>query len=483
MAQFDLNGTEAQTIVVSKQKKSTVATGKVARTPQAMKGKQYSPEQAELNYSKVTLDTILKFQPHSFYSIKEIYLKSQIYNGAPVYSVTNPKQQLDKKLTDIMIGMCKGMKDPETGIPKPFHVYMQQGFPDVFAAGASTYEPQWGLGIGNWMMLTGMKHLEWQTMRFSPSDAEHIKTYSKYLKGITYNPTFSEVEYWQTQENTQILIPQILHIKDPASPDLAGIPMCIPLIGLLDLLDFYLKVMKMKGSRIGAPSVLVKMLNDDDDTVSDATTITQNWGSVFQFAYGNNLDITTLDVKDNQTIEGQVELIISIIDRLWNPATQLDKSGTLIGGSDKGGMVLLNSMINDIIDWLSLGYSVVLQQWLDYNGFIGYIANVQLPHVEIDATELNIEKCRAGYETQALALSERRKLLGHEETDDATAQAIKDEFSAVTPPTGIFQNATPITQDKTLNTDMASCGVMETDMNANAVRYESDIKRILGIKK
>jgi hypothetical protein len=162
----------------------------------------------------------------------------------------------------------------------------------------------------------------------------------------------------------------------------------------------------------------------------------------------------------------------------------LDKSGTLIGGSDKGGMVLLNSMINDIIDWLSLGYSVVLQQWLDHNGFVGYNANAQLPHVEIDATELNIEKCRAGYETQALALSERRKLLGHEETDDATATAIQEEYSAVTPPpTGIFQNATPITQDKTLNADMASGGVTETELSQNATRYESDIKRILGIKK
>ena len=479
MVQYDLMGTETQTQPRGVKKLNNSVAKKSAS---AMIGKQYSPEQAELNYSKVTLDTILRFQPHAFYSIKELYLKSQIYNGEPIYTVLNPKQQKDDKLTGIMSAMCRSMIDPESHTPKPFHVYMQQAFSDIFAAGASVYEPQWGVKPGNWMMLTGMKHLEWQTMRYGPTDIEHMKTYSKYLKGITYNPTFSEVEYWQTQGDSQVLIPNILHIKDPASPDLAGIPMCIPLIGLLDLLDFFLKIMKMKGSRTGAPALLVKMLDDTAETQEDAITIADSWGSVFQFAYGNNLDVTTLDIKDNQTIETQIELVISIIDRLWNPATQLDKSGTLIGGSDKGGMVLLNSMINDIIDWISLGYSVVLQQWLNYNGFAGYSAIVQMPHSETDASELNIEKCRAGYDTQSLPLAERRKLLGQNETDGATATAIKEEFSSSVS-SGLFQNAAPKQpKDTTIETLAAdSGGWTEEALIKTGDDYETQIKKILGV--
>lgn len=125
----------------------------------------------------------------------------------------------------------------------------------------------------------------------------------------------------------------------------------------------------------------------------------------------------------------------------------IQKGGTRLGGSDAGAERLINAQSNTFLSWLDLGFSSILQKWLDINGFgeKGYSGQVWFPKLEVDKTALDMQKANDGYTDQSLTRDERRVLRGFDVADETTAAILEEEYSSMSAfVPGLVQNSNPI---------------------------------------
>lgn len=403
---------------------------------------------AYFNVDKLSVPYILKTSVNPYYVIVKSRVTNQLFGNPPEYNIYNPNQEKDIKLSEIATRMCENLIDPDTMMKTNLFLNAQTAFSDIFDFGASLFEPVWGpsniSGI-NWQNLIAIKHLPTDTFRLLPDGID--KTPSQIVKGI-YIGSDGKIHYSQQQDDGKFYeIKNILHIKSPISRDLAGDALSWPVIPVIEMLNFMIDIRRMKGARVGAPSVFVEMLSDDDDTKAIAEDIIQNWGVTTQFAHSDKIRVYTITTDESPTVEDAIKSLETLLDSLYNPAAMIQKEGTRLGGSDQGAERLINAQSNTFLSWLDLGFSTLLQKWLDINGFgeKGYSGQVWFPKLEVDKTALDLQKANDGFADQSLTRDERRVLRGFDVADETTASILEEEYSSMSAfVPGLVQNSNPI---------------------------------------
>lgn len=441
------------------------------------------------NVEKLSVPYILKTSVNPYYVIVKSRVTNQLFGNPPEYNIYNPNQEKDSKLSDIAKKMCENLIDLDTMMKTNMFLNAQTAFSDIFDYGASLFEPVWGpsniAGI-NWQNLIALKHLPTDTFRLLPDGID--KTPSQIVKGI-YIGVDGKVHYSQQQDDGKFYeIKNILHIKSPISRDLAGDALSWPVIPIIEMLNFMIDIRRMKGARVGAPSVFVEMLSDDDDTKAIAEDIIQNWGVTTQFAHSDKIRVYTISTDESPTVEDAIKSLETLLDSLYNPASMIQKDGTRLGGSDAGAERLIYAQANTFLSWLDLGFSSIIGKWLDINGFTdkGYTGIVWFPKLEVDKTLLDMQKANDGFTDQSLTRDERRVLRGFDVADDDTAAILDEEYSsmgAFMP--GLVQNSNPIhNSNPPIKPNPAMPIVEKTaeELKSHSRKLETHIYSAMGIK-
>ncbi len=391
------------------------------------------------NVSRITTEYILKRSANPYYIRKKNELTNQMFIGDLKYEVFGPSGELDEKLSAMAKGMCNSMVEWLTNAPTSLYHHTQTAFADIFDGGCAIFEPVWATYNG-WVVLYALNHLPFDTFQELPKGFDGSP--AQLLKGLAINPTTQKLEYWQKQDDGELhLIQNVLHIKSPVSRDLAGDPLCMPILPIIDILNYLIEILRMKAGRVGAPSLFVEVLSDDEDTLAAAQDIIQNYGVKNQFAHNQNIRVYTVDLKEGGGIEEAINQFESVLDAIYNPAAMLEKSGTIIGGSDAGAERLIYTQANTMLGWLEVGLTSLLQKWLVLNGFdTSYIAKVSFPKLEPDKTTKMNERVRTGFDTMTLSRSERRKLLDAPPETPEIAAELEKEFGASSTPAATIQN-------------------------------------------
>ena len=414
-------------------------------------GKAFLTNQdAYFNVDKINAKTIMQYSVNPYYDTKKSRLSHQIFNGPPKIEIFTPDYELDEELTDRAYKMCENLADWNTKDKRgKTNIYQiaQQAFSDIFDGGASLLEPIW-VKNESFINLHALNRLPWDTFKDLPDSYDTSP--SIILKGVLVN-TKGEMEYWQYQDDGKYhKIDNILHIKRPTSRDLAGDALCIPIIPVIIILDYLWDILRRKMGRVGIPSIFIETQSGDDETQNFADKILRDWGNDIQFKHNPNIRVYTLDFDDSADVEGAIRQAEEILDHIYNPTQLVEKSGTVVGGSDAGAERLINAQGNTMLTWLDAGFTSLLQQWLDMNGFEGYTASIEFPKSEKDETATKLLIAKAGYETKTLTITEIRELLpGIAPTDDEILTTLEEQYSKNTPSFEGFQNSAPVRQNLT----------------------------------
>lgn len=379
------------------------------------------------NTEKLSVPVILRHSFNPYYVQVKSRVTNQMFISPPEYVILNPKGEKDEKVSSVCKMMCESLIDYNTELNTNLFLHGQAAFGDIFDFGASLYEPSWTKKIINgvsWTILYSLNRLPTDTFRLLPDDVKASP--SQILKGICM--VDGKIKYYQYKEDFKFHeIPGILHIKPPNSRDLAGDALSWPIIPLIEIANYLVDLRRIKNARIAAPSVYVKMLSDDENTIAVATDIITNQGSKQNFAHDENIEVYSLSIGDNGTVEEAIASVENLIDTLYNPAAMISNKGTRIGGSDQGAERLIYAQANTFLSWLDMGFSTLIQRWLNLNGFVGYTGLVIFPKLEVDKTELNLIKARDASADQTATIDEIRLMRGMKVTDEETYNTIMAE--------------------------------------------------------
>ncbi|MDD4449070.1 MAG: ADP-ribosyltransferase [Methanothrix sp.] len=399
-------------------------------------GKQFLTNTGQFfNVERLSIPVILKHSINPYYVQVKERVSGNLFQEYPTYTIWNQQGEKDEKLSMTAMRMCDNLIDADSGMRTNLFMHCQAAWSNgLYDFGGALFEPIWAdmpINGVNWKGLYALKQLPSDTFRLLPEGFD--KTPAQIMKGVVIG-TDGKIHYYQYQDDNKFYeIQNILHIKSPQSRDLAGDALSWPVIPVIEMLNFCLDIRRQKGKRVGAPSLFVEMLSDDEDTLAVATDIITNWDSGTQFAHDENIRVYNLGIGDNGTIEDAIKSLESLLDSLYNPAAVIQKEGTRIGGSDQGAERLIYAQANKFMGWIDLGFSTLLQRWLDINGFEGYTAGVSFPKLEVDKTLLNLQTAKEGYEDKSLTLDERRVLRGHEPADDETKALLAEEYAVSAP--------------------------------------------------
>ena len=439
------------------------------------------------NTEKLSVPVILRHSVNPYYvQVKSRVTNQMFSSGAPEPTIYNPAGEKDEKISAICKKMCENLIDYNTGLKTNLFLHGQSVFGDIFDFGPAIFEPVWtDMPINGitWKGLYALNRLPIDTFRLLADAVD--RTPAQIVKGICI--VDGKIKYYQYQEDNKFHeVVNILHIKSPNSRDLAGDALSWPIIPLIEILNYLIDLRRIKNARIAVPSTYVKMLSDDEDTIAAATDIITNQGSKQSFAHDENIEVYTLGIGDNGTVEDAIASVEKLIDAMYNPAAMISNQGTRLGGSDQGAERLIYAQANTFLSWLDLGFSTLIQRWLDINGFVGYTGQVWFPKLEVDKTLTNLQTANDGFADKSLTRDERRVLRGFDVTDDETAAILNEEFASAPVPDmgaipGVVQNSSrklPVRPNPALPIAEDTAN----KLNESEKKLETSIYDALGIK-
>ncbi len=375
---------------------------------------------------EITADKIVDLLYNIY--VKGVIVKqlNLIFNKKYTIEVKDSKtQKVDDELSNTLMAMCES-KDVR------LWANMQRAYIDHFSFGISLFNPVWGvdtesLEATNDVRLLKLRHLPPETFKTAPSGVTTI--YSQILQGIVLN-TKNEMEFWQEPKanETPVQIKNAFYVKKPTDRNLAGDPIIIPLIPIIEMLRFTWNTEMQQVNRIGAKILFIKVTNPqpansrngNKGDIDYANAIIENWGKDTAFQLRENMEIVDLKLTDDSNNLEIIDALNNMIIEYVTPASFIsNKQETRLGGNDTAQKELLDNYIKGIHQWLSEQFEMLLMRYFEYNQFQGYSVTIKTPDPSHDTEELNRKRAESGFLTQCLDVNERRKLLDHEPKDEA----------------------------------------------------------------
>jgi len=301
---------------------------------------------------------------------------------------------------------------------------------DIYQWGCFLYQHGWIANMDGWVVPAYIRRLPPETFLNPPPI---YKLYAELMKGICITES-GEVQFWQTWSDNMVhKLIDVTILRDPTMPGLSGESKLIPVIPLVQLMDFCWKAQSQKINRVGAPALFVKFtqapvqIPGKRDDLKLARLIMDNWGKEAQYVLRENMEIVQLDFPDNQSAIQTIEELRKDIMEHFNPATFLVKEGGTIGGADTGKMNLIKLAIQNSNAMIAMLWQPMCQEFLDRNGYEGYTVRLELPAPEPDRSSVNVLRAQAGFQMGVLTTDEGRGLLGFPEATPEVKAALEEE--------------------------------------------------------
>lgn len=373
---------------------------------------------------------------------KQLNLIFQDKYTIEVKDVKNKK--VDEELSNSLMDMC------ETKSVRLW-AQMQKAYASKFLWGIHLINPVWGvdeLAETNDIRLLQLRHLPSETFKTAPPGIQD--TYSQILPGITLNAK-NEIEFWQEPKpgDPPVLLKNVFYIKNPSDRGLAGDPIIVPMIPIIEMLKFTWNTEMQQVNRIGAKILFIKVANPQPASTRNggvgdieyANSIIKNWGKDTAFQLRENMELIDLNLKDDSNNLDIIEALSNIIIGYVSPAEFIgSKQQTRIGGNDNAQKDLLDNYITGVHSWLSEQFEMLLLRYLEYNQYTGYTVTIKIPAPAHDTPDEMRKDAEAGFLTQSLDQNELRKLLRHPAKEEADLKKLADYYSKVSRTEQLIRN-------------------------------------------
>ena len=334
---------------------------------------------------------------------------------------------------------------------------MQMAFADVFWDGIGIFNPVWG-NENNEYTLQNLRHLPARSFDTQPSIADRI--WSQVLQGIILNAK-GEIEYWQTNDDATepVLIKNVFTVKEPDSTELAGEPIILPLVPILEMLKFTWNAQMQRVNRTGAPIILMRITNPEKASIKNGNMGDVEYGNLFLKHWGKdnaynlrgNMETVDPHITDTTTAIDTIDALNNILIDYLSPASFIStKTGQLIGGTDRPQEEILQHYIRGVHNWLEDAFALLLNQYLEYNHYEGYTVRLHIPEPTADRSELKLKQAVEGFKAKSLLINELRERFDAEKLDEEGIEELIKLYERLAPKAGGFEAAMETATEITL---------------------------------
>jgi len=320
---------------------------------------------------------------------------------------------------------------------------MQKAYADIFVYGPAVFNPVWGYNEGNnEYILKKLRFLPAYTFKDAP--CTDYTTQGEIIQGIVLNDK-NEIEYHQVDADGEIQkLDNVIGLKDPTAPEIAGKSIILPLIPMLAMMKFSWKAQMQQVNRIGAKTFFLKInepqeASDLNDNVSDTAygkELIQRWSKDLAYLLRGNMTVIDPGFKDDSNnLEIINALHKALIDYI-SPSSLLSTEKGTLGSSDNSREKLLYKYIEGIHTWIEAAFEPLIQDYLEYNGFEDYSVKIHIPAPGIDKSDMKAKQAEVLSKTRSGRINEIRALLYQPELDEEGLEELKEEVEAFNPPSG-----------------------------------------------
>lgn len=381
-----------------------------------------------INQSDIGAAELMKFRTNVYAKGVERRQQCLIFTERPIINVLDGDGNPDDAVRDRITEMCHW---DEVDLESK----MVMAWNEILWYGAALFNPVWEQE-GSEIVLRKLRHLPSDSFTSPPQGVQTI--YSPILQGIVLED--GELAFYQMQSLNDIAPTrldtenaEIIMIKEPTEPGLAGSPIIVPLVPVLKMMNYAWDAQMQKGHRVAAPIVFIKVTNGTEEDETYAKNILKKWGKSTSFVLRGNMELVRVDIPDNPTAMDIINALNQLLIEFFSPASSITKEGTLIGGSDWGAAELVKSYIMGIHRWLESAFQKILQEYLDYNGYEDLHVTIALPSPSIDRANIMLQQASVGAQQRVLSINEVRRKLEVEELDEEGLAQIAQEWDAFGP--------------------------------------------------
>ena len=367
-------------------------------------------------------------------------LRHLIFRDRYEIEVYNEKDERDEELEKVIDAMTN---TPENN----FWANMQRAYTDIFWYGISIFNPVWSYE-GSEFRLMKLRHLP--ALSFEDAPPTTADTYSEILQGITLDESKQKIEYWQTDsDGNQIQIKNVFVVKDPVTDKIGGESIILPLVPIIEMLDFVWGAQMQQANRTGAKILFLKITNPkpanaQNNSVGDkeyGAMLLQKWGKDQAFILRDNMELIDPGIKDDLSNLEVIDALAHILIDYITPTAMIAREGSTIGGSELQREELLNKYIAGVHSWIQNQFESLLNEYLEYNGYENYRVEIVIPEPTIDRSEMDLKEAEVGFKTHSLTINEIRKRLGEAELEEEELTNLIDLYKNLSPPAQGFEAA------------------------------------------
>jgi len=333
---------------------------------------------------------------------------------------SNETDEIDEQITEELLGQLEPL-NPWT--------LAKQAWGSNFFWGPAIFNPVYAYE-GTSYVLKDLRMLPAESFSNVGGTGDYILS-SPILPGISLNRD-GKIEYWQTQEDGNVVQLDsksiVMHVC-PLSHGIAGTPKVLPLVPLVQFYKWVWNALSQKINREGAAKPYVKLnektkAGDEDyavefleaDSKDESLPLLPSMDLVNPYLHDSDITLDTLKNAEQQ------------IMNFFNPASMIAKDGTLIGGSSRSELDIVMQYISGEHEIIENCMETLLTPWLIGNGYTGYYIDVDIPEPEVDTSELDIKRAAVAMKTKGVVkANELRALLGLPENEDLTDVFIDGE--------------------------------------------------------
>lgn len=364
---------------------------------------------------------------------KEILL---VFTDKYSLEIKDEKGDVDEELGKTVTSMCNA---PDV---KLWSV-MQTAYADIFSYGPAMFNPVWGYVDGTMeYTLKQFRYLPAYTFKDAPYTDYTIQ--GEIIQGIVLNDK-NEIEYHQVDADGVIQkLDNVIAIKDPTAPEIAGKSIILPLIPMLAMMKFSWKAQMQQVNRIGAKIFFLKIddpqeasaLNGNVSDIAYGSELIKKWSKDLAYLLRGNMTVIDPGFKDDSNnLEIINALHKALIDYI-SPSSLISGEKGVLGGSDSSREQLLFKYIEGIHTWLEAAFEPLVQKYLDYNGFEDYTVKIHIPSPSIDKSDMKAKQAEVLSKTRSGRINEIRALLDQPELDEEGLEELKEEIELFSPPAG-----------------------------------------------
>jgi hypothetical protein len=375
----------------------------------------------------VTIDKLYETVKNNYIADKMDKLKRLIFTERYSLEIMDPKDKPDVELSTYILKMQESQHNRMWS-------KIQMSWYDDTAYGISLFNPVWEHKTGE-MVMTKLRHLPAESFGRGTT----ISRYSDVLQGIVMNEGTQEVEYWQRSRyfDAPVRVMNVFPVKDPTNPGIAGESKVLPITPLITMLDFAWKAQMQQANRIGAPVVFIKVTNPvislNRNDIQMARDILANWGKDTSFAIPGNMDVQALTTTETNVAQKIIQELTQRLDDYWNPSTFVQQKKGSMGNAGNSQKDFTELWVRGVHSYLEDEWSQIPQMYLDMNGYDGYTARINIPMVQGDRSQLDLQQATAAFTTRVGMVNEIRQKIGLDPLDDAGLAKLKEEYASMNP--------------------------------------------------